>query len=128
VYSRITEGVAVGFTYVKIRVYNFDLSKWKDVEVLVDSGALFTSIPRSILEELGLKPIAKRKLRVFSGEVIERDVGGAIIEYEGKRAVVPVVFGEPEDVSVLGVTALEALGYKLDPVTKKLKPVELLMI
>jgi predicted aspartyl protease len=118
----------MGFTYIKIRVYNFDLSKWVDAEVLVDSEALFTSIPRSILEELGLKPIAKRKLRVFSGRIIERDIGGAIIEYEGKRAVVPVVFGTQEDTPVLGVTTLEALGYQLDPVTKKLKPVELLMI
>jgi predicted aspartyl protease len=39
-----------------------DLTRWGDVEVLVDSGALFTSIPRSTLEKLGLKPIAGRSL------------------------------------------------------------------
>ena len=33
----------------------------------MDSGALFTSIPRSILERLGLKPIARQKLRVYGG-------------------------------------------------------------
>ena len=124
----VVEDVAMGFTYVKIRVYSFDLSRHADVEVLVDSGALFTSIPRRILEELGLRPIARYRLRVFGGEVIERDVGGAIIEYEGRRAVVPVMFGEPGDVPVLGVTALEALGYQPDPVTKRLKPTELLMV
>ncbi len=32
------------------------------------------------------------------------------------------------DTPVLGVTALESLGYEVDPVTRKLKPVELLMI
>ncbi|GAI21288.1 unnamed protein product, partial [marine sediment metagenome] len=36
--------------------------------------------------------------------------------------------GEKEDLPILGVTALESLGYQIDPVTKKLKPVELLMI
>ena len=67
-------------------------------------------------------------MRTFSGGVVERDVGGAIIEYEGRRTVVPVIFGEPGDAQVLGVTALEALGYQPDPVTKRLKPVELLMV
>jgi clan AA aspartic protease len=118
----------MGFTFIKIRVYSFDLSKHEDVELMVDSGALFTSIPRSVLEKLGLRPVARHRLRVFSGEVVERDVGGAVVEYEGRRAVVPVVFGEPGDAPVLGVTALEALGYQLDPVTKRLKPVEFLMI
>jgi len=49
----------MGVTYVKIRVYNLDLSRHADMEVLVNSGALFTSIPRRVLEELGLRPIAR---------------------------------------------------------------------
>ncbi|MCC6058305.1 MAG: Retroviral aspartyl protease [Desulfurococcaceae archaeon] len=118
----------MGFTFIKVRVYNFDLSMWEDIEVLVDSGAIYTSIPRNILEKLGLKPIAKQKLRLFSAEVVERDIGGVVVEYEGRRAIVPVIFGESGDIPVLGVTALEFLGYQLDPVTKKLKPVELLMV
>ena len=118
----------LGFTYIRIRVYSADLTRWEDVEVLVDSGAVFTSIPRSILEGLRLKPVARQKLRVYGGGVVERDLGGAAVEYEGRRAVVPIVFGEPEDIPVLGATALESLGYQLDPVSKRLKPVELLMI
>ena len=118
----------MGFTFVKVRVYSLDMSRHEDVELLVDSKALFTSISRSVLEKLGLKPIARCKLRTFGGEVVERNVGGAVIEYEGRRAVVPIIFGEPGDAQVLGVTALEALGYQLDPVTKRLKPVELLMV
>ena len=94
----------------------------------MDSGALFTSIPRSILERLGLKPVARQRLRVYGGGIVERDVGGAIVEYVERRALVPIVFGEPEDVPVLGATALESLGYQVDPVSKKLKPIELLMI
>ena len=98
------------------------------VELLVDSGALFTAIPRAMLEGLGLRPVARRRLRVFGGDIIERDMSGAVVEYEGKRAVVPVIFGDPEDTPVLGATALESLGYQLDPITKKLKPIELLMV
>jgi aspartyl protease family protein len=117
----------MGFTFIKIRVYSFDLSKHEDVELMVDDGALLTSIPRSVLEKLGLRPVTRHKLRVFSSGVVERDAGGAVVEYEGRRTVVPLVFGEPGDAAVLGVTALEALGYQLDPVTKRLKPAEILI-
>jgi hypothetical protein len=57
----------MGFTYIKIRVYSIDLTKWEDVEVLVDSGALFTSTPRFTLERVGFKPITRQKLRVYGG-------------------------------------------------------------
>jgi predicted aspartyl protease len=116
------------FIYIKIRVYCIDLTKWEDVEVLVDSGALFTSIPRPILEKLGIKPIARQKLRVYGGGIVERDIGGAVVEYGEQQAIVPIVFGELEDMPVLGTTALESLGYQVDPVSKRLKPTELLMI
>jgi predicted aspartyl protease len=60
--------------------------------------------------------------------IIERSVGWALLEYGGKRRVVPVIFSEGEDIPVLGATSLETLGYQVDPITKKLKPVEFLMI
>ena len=116
------------FTYIKVRVYSVDLARQEEVEVLVDSGVLFTLIPRSTLERLGLKPVTRQKLRVYGGGIVERDVGGTVVEYEERRAVVPIVFGEPEDIPVLGATALESLGYQIDPVSRKLKPIELLMI
>ncbi|MEM3697348.1 MAG: hypothetical protein QXQ94_07605 [Candidatus Bathyarchaeia archaeon] len=40
----------------------------------------------------------------------------------------PVIFGEKGDTSILGATSLESLGFQVDPVTKKLKPIEFLMI
>ncbi len=119
----------MGFTYVKVRVYNpADMSKFDVVELLVDTGAIFTSIPRNTLEKLDLKPLSRRRLRVYGGVVVERDVGVAVFEYESSRAGAPVIFGEPGDALVLGATSLEALGYQVDPVTKQLKPTELLMI
>jgi predicted aspartyl protease len=119
----------MGFTYVKVRVYNpADLARSEVVELLVDSGAIFTSIPQSVLEKIGVKPVARRKLKVYGGGIVERDTGVGIIEYEGVRAGAPVIFGKQEDTSILGATTLEALGYQVDPVTKKLKPIELLMV
>ena len=40
----------MGFTHVKVRVCNpADLSKSDEVELLVDSGVIFTSIPQPFL-------------------------------------------------------------------------------
>ena len=119
----------MGFTYVKVRLHNpADLAQSDEIELLVDTGAVFSSIPRAILEKIGLRPIERRKLRVYEGAVVKRDVGGLVFEYGGNLAMAPTVFGESKDTSVLGATALEALGYQVDPVTKQLKPAELLMI
>ena len=119
----------MGFTYVEVNLYNpADSEKTAKVNLLVDSGVLFTSVPAKVAKSLGLKPAERRRLRVYGGTVVERDTGVAGIEYEGHRAGVTIIFGEPQDTSVLGVTALESLGYELDPVTKKLKLVELLML
>jgi len=114
----------MGFTYVKVRVVNpVNPTRSEDVELLVDSSAIFT-----FLKSLGLKPVDRERLRVYGGAVVERDIGWALIEYGGKRRVVPVIFGEKDDASILGATSLESLGFQVDPVTKKLKPAEFLMI
>lgn len=118
----------MGFTYVKVTVTNPVSALKSDVELLVDTGALLTAVSRKILESLEIKPIGKRKLRVYGGQVIERSVGAALIKYGETLAGATVVFAEEGDTAVLGATTLEALGYQVDPVTKQLKPTELLMI
>ena len=119
----------MGFTYIKILVCNpMATEKKKEVEVLVDTGAVFSVIPRDILEEVGIKPTAMREFKIFGGRKVERETGGALFQYDSVRAEVPVTFGEKEDKPILGVTALESLGYNVDPVTKKLKKVDLLML
>lgn len=87
-----------------------DLSKSKTLELLVDSDAIFTSISRKTLEEIEPKPVARRKLRVYGGALVKRDIGGVMIEYGDSKAVVPVVFGEHADTQILGATALGSLG------------------
>jgi hypothetical protein len=54
------------FTYVNVRVSNpLKMGKFKDIELLLDSGSIFTSIPRKTLEELDLSPIDRERMRVY---------------------------------------------------------------
>ncbi len=80
-----------------------------------------------MLEELDIRPLERRRFRVFGG-YIERDVGEVCIELMGRRRTVTVIFGESDDIIVLGITALEALGLEVDPVRGTLKEAELLLL
>ena len=50
------------------------------------------------------------------------------MSYGGSVAGVTVVIGEEGDPAIMGVTALESLGYQVDPVTGKLTPSEMLLL
>lgn len=64
----------------------------------------------------------------FSAFVLERDISAVLLTIDGRKAPVPVAFGEPGEEAVLGATTLEALGFVVDPVAKKLVPRDLLAL
>ena len=68
----------------------------KVLEGIVDTGAIYTVIPRSILEEIGVNPMEKRKFVAFDGEV-EREIGEAMIELMGRKCTTKGIFGESRD-------------------------------
>lgn len=113
---------------VFFRVYNpRDVSKFVDVKGVVDTGAVYTVVPKKLLEDIGMRPVERRRFRAFGG-FVERDVGVAEVELMGKRGGITVIFGEEDDLAVLGVTALEALGLEVDPIKNTLREAELLML
>jgi len=99
-----------------------------EVEFIAGTGAVYTMIPRTIAEKLGLEIEGKRRFRVASGDIIEYPVAEAYIVIEDRGATSLVVIGPDEAVPLLGVTTLELLGYQVDPVTGRLKPLELMML
>jgi len=118
----------VGLTYVKVRIaHPSHLERGEEVELLVDTGAMLTVVPRAVLQRLGVNPGARRPFRAFGG-VVHRETGVAAVIYNGEVAGIRVIFGEEGDPAVLGVTALEALGYQVDPVTGELRPTEMLLL
>ena len=97
------------------------------MELLEDTGATLSVIPRGTLEQLGIHAIGSRQFKAFGG-IIEREIGPITIKYRGDSAVVTTVFGEEDDIPVLGVTALETLGYQVEPSTGELRRTELLLL
>ena len=113
----------MGITTITARVLNAaDLSRFVDLEFIVDSGAVHSVVPRSVLQELGIEPHSTKRFYMVDGQGIDRQMGGAIFEYAGERAYAPVIFGEEGDAALMGATTLEGCGLVLDPFRRELRP------
>ena len=94
---------------------------------LVDAGATLSVFPASTLDNLGVERLGERLFNGFGG-VVPRDTGIVRMRYQDSVAGVTVIFGAEGDPPIMGVTALESLGYQVDPVAGRLNPVEMLML
>jgi len=95
--------------------------------VLVDTGAIYSVLPSSLLKSMGVSVIGVRRFRLANNQVVEREVGVIGIEVQRVKAYTLVVFGD-EGVHLLGVTALEELGFEVDPIKGELKPMKLILM
>lgn len=102
--------------------------KVAEVNFLIDSGAIYSLVPGKILDELDIEPYKEMIFSLTDGTSIKRRVCSAYFEFEGEGGQAPVVYGEEGDEPLLGVTTLESLGLVLNPFTRTLHPMRMLMI
>jgi predicted aspartyl protease len=88
--------------------------------VLIDTGAELSWFPAQLLESLGIERRKVWRFRQADGTVLERWVGLAFVHVAGTSAPDDVVFGEPQDLILLGSHSLEGLNLQIDPVKKRL--------
>lgn len=99
----------------------------RNVELLVDSGAIYSVIPAPTLDELGIKPLTEQVFRLADGSSTTRKRGIALFKYGELIGGADVVFGEPGDSQLLGAFTLEALGLALDPLKRELRPLPMIL-
>ena len=97
------------------------------VRFLVDSGAVYSVLPRSEWRALGLKPERELEFVLADGTTLTRGVSECTFDLEGRRATSPVVLGETEDEALLGAVTLETLGLLLNPLNRTLQPMRMVL-
>lgn len=113
----------MGTFRVPVRAFSLaDPTIGRELEMLVDTGATQSIVPRGVLEELAVPVERRQTFRLANGAPIERDVGWVGVRSEGRVAHTLAVFGEPDDATVLGALTLEELGLEVDPRGRVLKP------
>ncbi len=97
------------------------------VDFLVDSGAVYSVVPRAVLDALGVRPVSIEEFRLADGSRIARAKGIAAFRFGDRVGGADVIFGEAGDSTLLGALTLEALGLVLDPLRRELKPLPMIL-
>jgi clan AA aspartic protease len=97
------------------------------VRFLVDTGAVFTVLPETVWRAIGLKAERVAEFTLADGTAIRRDVSECRIQVGGRAATSPVVLGGPTDAPLLGAVTLETLGLMVNPLTRELLPMRLML-
>lgn len=114
----------MGVTYVEGDVKG-PSGKHQTVKFLVDSGARYSLLPKSVWKSLGLKPKRKLSFVLADGTTVERSVSEALVALPQGEAHTPVILGEAGDEALLGVVTLEILGLVLNPFDRTLHPMRM---
>jgi predicted aspartyl protease len=109
----------MGFTYVNVTVRGMKASR--DVRMLVDTGSTYIVLDPETIKELGLleTPFA---VDLADGRKIRAKLFLAEVEVKGRRG--PAFVAELDaPTPLLGVHALETLGFKVNPRTGEVEEI-----
>lgn len=98
------------------------------VDCLVDAGAAYSQLPRSLLASIGIEPFDERRFMMADGRRGTCQVGKAEFHVNGRQTPSLVVFGEENSPPLLGAMTLEGLGLGVDPLARRLVPVDLPLV
>ena len=108
---RIEVGIADPSRSVDRRVFH---------SALVDTGAELSVFPAAVLDESGIVRLKQVRFRQADGTTFTRWTGPAFIFAADTVATDDIVFGEADDLTLLGARSLEGLNVRIDPVSKLL--------
>ncbi len=118
----------MGLTYVRATVAKpSGRGRSIDVRFLVDTGAVYTVLPLHIWRDLKLKPQRSVEFTLADGTTISRGVSECRFTLEGQSATSPVVLGESDDGPLLGAVTLETVGLMVNPLSRTLSPMRLML-
>ncbi len=111
----------MGFTYVNVAVRGMKASR--DVRMLVDTGSTYIVLDPETIKELGLLETPYTvDLLLADGRKIRAKLFLAEVEVKGRRG--PAFVAELNvPTPLLGVHALETLGFKVNPKTGELEEI-----
>jgi clan AA aspartic protease len=116
---------SMGFVNLTVRIANLvDHTRAEEIEMLADSGALYSIVPAEVLERIGVRSTHVEEFELADGRVIERRVGVAHVTVRNRQAAANVIVREPGDSTLLGVVTSEELGLVIDPSKGDLKPIQ----
>jgi len=129
VWCKNTEGERsrlMGVVFVEGTVTGFSGDQ-ATLQFLVDSGATYTLLPQPVWQAIRLTPKRLVRFTLADGTIVERHVSECHIALPHGDGHTPVILGEPGDEALLGAVTLEILGLVLNPFTRTLHPMRMML-
>ena len=116
----------MGTFYITIQVADRFRERYANIDVLVDTGASYTSLPENVLTELGIEQETIRSFELADNRIVEYPLGETRVRINDREQTVPVMFAPDDTMPLVGATTLEILGLGIDPLAETLVPVNAL--
>lgn len=113
----------MGTFFHAIEVAATEAGPFVALEAVVDTGAAYSWIPRSVLTQLGVLPRRKRQFLLADGRVIERDMAIVMMRLDGEILPTFCVVGDDGSQALLGAFTLAGFALSADPLNKRLVPI-----
>ena len=110
-----------------LRVGRIDADPSREIAATVDTGAAYTVLPASLLQELGVEATDTRRLLLASGRQVDVEIGELRATVNEESAATLAVFGGDDAPPLLGAYTLAGLGLAVDRVAQRLVPTSLIM-
>ena len=118
----------MGTLKVTIAVSDSQGRQFEELDVTVDTGSTYTTVPRAMLNMMGDPGRKVTPSETADGSIVPVDVGEATIRLQGLQFHTPVIFAEENEPSLLGVVSLEQAALGVDPLAGRLIPTNLLRL
>jgi clan AA aspartic protease len=113
----------MGTFKVQIEVGDPQGQRFEAVSALVDTGATYTLLPRSLLDALGVRPHTSAPFVLADERRVNYEIGRTWIRINGEAEIVLVVFGDEGVEPLLGAYTLEAFRLAPNPISETLMSV-----
>ncbi len=106
-----------------MEIASTEAGPFTSVDAVVDTGAVYSWIPRGVLQQLNVAPRGRRRFLLADGRVIERDIAIIAVRLDGQTQPTICVVGDDATEPLLGAVTLEEFGLAADPINRRLVPV-----
>lgn len=100
---------------VTVKIGNPKGTLTEEAQFLVDTGAFHTAIPKVIAENLRLEVAGEISVTLADKREVKAPIALASLKVLDRESIVPVIIIDVPK-PLLGVSTLEGLGLKVDPV------------
>jgi clan AA aspartic protease len=116
--------ILMGTFNVDIEILASDEHASEHHAALVDTGASYLSLPRTVLQRLGYRSLDTQRVVFATGQSAVWHVTEVKIRLQGRERTVIAFLTDEAAPTLIGAQTLESFGLGVDPLARRLIPVD----